>query len=97
MFKLMSRPCDQCLVTPNRVVSGERAASIVAKVRCEDGWFICHKSEPGKANEICCRGVADKVGPGQLHRIMGRIGAIVEIDPETLQPAALQASQGGGT
>ena len=86
MFKIMSRPCDQCLVTPQRIVSGERAAEIVAKVKRTDSHFICHKSEPGKNNEICCRGVEDKVGPCQLHRIMGHLGAIQQIDPETLQP-----------
>lgn len=86
MFKLMSRPCDQCLVTPQRIVSGERAAEIVAKVKGQDSHFICHKSEPGRENEIACRGVEDKVGPCQMHRISGRLGLIQEIDPETLQP-----------
>src|SRR5690242_1358600 len=90
MFRLMSRPCDQCLVTKDRIVPGSRAAEIVAKVSRTDSHFICHKSKPGRANEIVCRGVEDKVGPCQLHRIMGRLGAIVEIDPETLKPVTAQ-------
>lgn len=81
----MSRPCDQCLVTPQRVVSGASAAQYVRKVTAKDCAFICHKSTR-ETGEIVCRGVEDKRGPCQMHRIAGRLGVIVEIDPETLEP-----------
>lgn len=83
-FEIMSEACDQCLVTPQRIVPGSRAALIVSDCRRRDDWFICHKSPDGR--RIACRGVEDRIGPSQLHRIMGRLGNVLEIDPQTLEP-----------
>ena len=79
-FKVMSRNCDQCLMTPNRIVSGRRAAQIIRKTRAKDCHFICHKS-----HDIACHGHSVQIMP-QLYRIAGRLGAIQEIDPDTLLP-----------
>lgn len=85
MFKVMSRPCDQCLLTPERIVSGRRAAEIIRQTRAQNCHFVCHKSPKGRNNEIACRAHHD-LGIGQMSRIAGRMGWIEEIDPETLLP-----------
>ncbi len=81
MYELMSRECDQCLMSKNRIVSGDGAAKVIAETRRKDCSFICHKSPRGR--QIACCGHHDKIG-GQMARIAGRLGVIVEIDPATL-------------
>lgn len=87
-FELMSEKCDQCLLSPQRIVSGARTAQILKDCRRRDVSFICHKTPAGR--EIICRGHFD-TGVGQLGRIAGRLGAIVEIDPRTLRPVGAQS------
>lgn len=87
-YELMTAPCDQCLTTRDRIVSGERAAALVAGCRREDVKFICHKASIAGRN-IACRGVHDAIGPCRAYRFARAIGVpVVEIDPETLEPAA---------
>lgn len=81
MFKVMSRPCDQCLMTPKRIVSGARAAQLIKQCRRKDCSFICHKSPSGQ--EVACRGHFD-TGVGQMSRIAERLGMIEDVDPDTL-------------
>lgn len=81
-FEVMSRQCDQCLMSSARIVSGARAAQIIRDCRRKDCSFICHKSPRGR--EIACRGHFD-TGVGQMSRIAERLGMVVEIDPITLQ------------
>lgn len=82
-FKVMSRACDQCLFSKNRIVSGARAAEIIAKTRRENSHFICHKSHGGE--EITCHD-HHAAGIGQMSRIAERVGAVEWIDPVTMQP-----------
>ena len=51
---LSARPCDQCLTTRNRVVSGHRAAEIVRDCRRTGNHFFCHKHPCGLVH---CAGV----------------------------------------
>lgn len=81
----MSRECDQCLMTPHRIVPKKRAAQLIRDCRKKDCSFICHKSPTGR--EIACRGHFN-TGVGQMSRIAERLGAIVEIDPQTLEPSS---------
>lgn len=82
-FLVMAEKCDQCLMTPQRIVPKKRAAEIIAECRRKDCSFICHKSPRGR--EIACRGHYD-TGVGQFSRIADRLGMTVEIDPKTLKP-----------
>ena len=84
MFEVMSRKCDQCLMTKDRIVSGRRAAQLVEECRRKDQSFLCHKGTM-EGRKIACRGHFD-TGVGQFSRIAERLGMIVEIDPETLVP-----------
>lgn len=82
-FEVMSRECDECLLSKARIVSGRRAAQIIQQCRAGNRHFICHKSPEGR--EIACRGVHD-MQIGQMSRIAERLGMIVEIDPSALTP-----------
>lgn len=83
-YELMARPCDQCLTTRQRIVSGTRAAQIMRDTRRMDCAFVCHKSPNGR--KIACRGHHDATGGGQMARIADRLRMVIEIDPATLLP-----------
>lgn len=84
-FHVMSRKCDQCLLSPERIVSATRAAQIIKECALKDCSFLCHKGTIA-GREIACRGHFD-TGVGQMSRIAERFRMIVEIDPDTLEPA----------
>lgn len=85
-MKVMSRNCDECLMTEKRIVSGPRAAQIIEETRRKDCHFICHKATLAGL-DIACHGHSERFVP-QLYRIAGRLGIIERIDPDTLQPVA---------
>lgn len=89
MFEVMAELCDQCLMTPQRIVSKARAAELLRKCRREDVSFICHKSPRGR--EIACRGHFN-TGVGQMSRIAERLNMVTEVDPTSLGDL-LEASQ----
>lgn len=88
-FEVMSRKCDQCLMTPQRIVSGARMKQLVRQCRQRDRSFICHKSPEGR--QIACRGHFD-TGVGQLSRVAERLGMVREVDPESLFPLSAEKS-----
>jgi hypothetical protein len=51
MFNVYNQPCQNCLFSKDRIVSLERAKTIVAECLEAQTHFICHKSEDG---EVCC-------------------------------------------
>lgn len=92
-FEVMSRECDQCLVSKNRIVSGARAAQIITGCRLKGVHFVCHKSPAGRS--IACRGVHE-MQIGQMSRIAERLGAVVSIDPVTLLPTSAEPPSQSG-
>jgi len=54
---LAAKKCSQCLCTPQRIVSGDRAAEIIRSCRKSGTHFVCHKSPDGEI--VHCRGVHD--------------------------------------
>jgi hypothetical protein len=83
-FEVMARQCDQCLFSPERIVSGARAAQIIRDCARRDVSFECHKGSLAERH-IACRGHFD-TGVGQMSRIAERLRIVVEIDPDTLEP-----------
>lgn len=83
-YRVMARKCDQCLMTPQRIVSPARAKEILRDTIRKDCRFVCHKGSIA-GRDVACRGHHDATGGGHLARIMGRIGAIIEVDPDTMQ------------
>lgn len=92
-FRLLAAACDQCLVTRNRIVSARRAAEIIRQTIRKDCHFICHKAQIA-GFEAACRGHFDRTGGGQLARIAGRLGVIIEVDPITLQDIPKEPDHG---
>jgi hypothetical protein len=58
-FLVAEKRCAECLFTPNRVVSAERAAEIVEKCEREGSYFVCHKGSLTGNDQLCCRGFYD--------------------------------------
>jgi len=77
-FKVMSKQCDQCLFSKNRIVSDARMRQVLAECRRTDTFFVCHKSSmAGEGKDVCCRGFYDRnPGASNLMRIAGRLGAV---------------------
>ncbi len=81
---LAARRCSQCLTTRSRIVSGERAASIVRDCKASGRHFKCHKGSVAGLN-VHCRGVHDRLS-SDAHRFALAVGIEVrEVDPETLE------------
>lgn len=80
---LASHPCDQCLTSRNRIVSGERAAEIIRGCLRDGVHFQCHKGSIAGIN-LHCRGVHDRIG-STAAQLATRLGITIrEIDPDTL-------------
>lgn len=79
-MNLCKKRCDQCLFSSARIVGAKRKSQIIAECLRYDRHFICHKAQPGE--DRVCRGFYDNYpGVGQLVRIMGRLGALKEVEP----------------
>lgn len=83
--KVMARQCGQCLYSKNRIVRSGRATQIIRDAVRKDTDFLCHKGTLA-SQEAVCHGHLKATGGGQLTRIMGRLGFLEWIDPDTLQP-----------
>lgn len=80
---LASKPCDQCLTTRRRIVSGERAAELVRDCRRTGNHFVCHKGSIAGL-VVHCRGVHD-ISPSNAYRFAVAAGIPVrEVDPNEL-------------
>jgi hypothetical protein len=66
-MQIAARMCNQCLFTQNRIVSEERAASILKQCAREKTHFICHKfSLLHRGSQVMCRGHYEAVERGEL-------------------------------
>lgn len=81
-FEVMARSCGQCLMTKDRIVSGERAAQIIRDTRRRDIHFVCHKSPSRRG--VACHGHDAQIG-SMGRRIGDAFGMIVLVDPDTLE------------
>jgi hypothetical protein len=94
-FEVMSRQCSECLFSDRRIVSAKRASEIIKKCRRMDNSFECHKGSLADRH-IACRGHFE-TGVGQMARIAGRLGMVLEIDPDTLPPTDASTTATGPT
>lgn len=80
---ISAQRCSQCLTTPNRIVSGPRAAEIVRQCRSTGEHFVCHKGTmAGKI--VHCRGVHEIV-ESKAYRFAVALGIpVVEVDADAL-------------
>jgi hypothetical protein len=76
MFKVMSKPCDQCLLSNNKVVSDKRRDELLEGITSEQGYFECHKASIA-GTDHCCRNFYDKLGhTSQSIRIAQRLNMV---------------------
>ena len=76
MLQVCKSRCNQCLYSANKIVSDERKEELLAAIRSEQSYFVCHKSSIN-GGDTCCRGFYDEDGHySQLIRVASRIGAI---------------------
>lgn len=60
-FKVFKEQCQNCLLSPDRIVSAKRAKEIIQSCAQDQTHFICHKSSMEGGN-TCCKGFFDKFG-----------------------------------
>lgn len=64
-FLVAAEQCDQCLLSPHRIVSGRRMADLLADSARKDSFFVCHKftmahiADPSAPEHVCCRAFYD--------------------------------------
>lgn len=83
-FEIMARPCDQCLMTRDKIVSNERRTEIMRETAGKDCHFICHKATIA-GRDIACRSHFDITGGGRLGRFAFWLGYVRYVDPNTLE------------
>jgi len=72
MLKIYNECCKNCLLSPDRIVSGKRAKEIVKDCVRKQTHFQCHKSPEGE--DIMCKGFFDSFGHySQMVRIAERL------------------------
>lgn len=80
-FLVCAAECDQCLFGPNRVVTSSRMRELLKETQRKDTYFVCHKSTLAGHN-VACAGWHARFDCN-LSRIMGRLGGVSFVDPET--------------
>lgn len=73
MFKVKEEKCDQCLFSPDKIVSNERRREILSDCKKNDTHFNCHKED-----DVCCRGFYEATDTN-LIRISQRMGWVEEV------------------
>lgn len=80
-MKVQKTKCNQCLFTKNKIVSGDRARSIVKEALQNDTFFGCHKTQlKGLKSDVCCKGFWDSHKNNfKLGRLAQWAGAVQEV------------------
>lgn len=81
-FKVMSKRCNQCLMTPNKIVSDERRDELLREMKDTDNHFICHKATIAGC-EVACRGHFEETGGGKIGRMAKFFNLIEFVDEST--------------
>jgi hypothetical protein len=85
-FKVCKERCNECLFSPDKIVSNRRKQNIIRECIRENKFFVCHKHGVGteegtEGEEVCCRGFYDSYGPQiNIIRIAQRLNAIKEVE-----------------
>ncbi len=60
-LEVYEQQCENCLLSPDRLVSSSRAKEYLDHTLSNDSFFICHKSSINGGN-VCCRAFYDTFG-----------------------------------
>ncbi len=63
-FKVCAIRCDECLFSPERIVSSKRMKQVIDACLKDDTFFVCHKfatqgDEGVHGEQVCCKGFWD--------------------------------------
>lgn len=90
MFQVFKSPCQNCLLSKDRIVSPARAKQIIEECKQNETHFICHKSTIKDQGSICCKNFFDKFPDcSQLMQVAARLNWIEfveQTDSEKLTP-----------
>lgn len=79
-MKVYNKCCQNCLLSPDSIVSPERRKDIVQECKQNQTHFTCHKASM-KGEDICCKAFYEKLGHvSQLVRIAERLNCVKFID-----------------
>ena len=78
MFEVKKNKCDQCLFSPNKIVSDERKKEILEGCAINDNHFTCHKATI-EDQDHCCKGFCDSQSSNMI-RISKRLGMVKFVD-----------------
>lgn len=79
----MSKKCDQCLFGPNKIVSNDRKAELIRQIHAQGNNFLCHKGTINGEDIVCAGDLEADRYRTNIMRIMARLDAIEEVDPDT--------------
>ena len=95
-MKVYQTPCNQCLFSPSRIVSDERAAEIIQTCLKEDQYFVCHKASENQ-EMICCRNFFDRYQKAILPLRVAVMLNTVEFVPQNQGKWEIQPPEQPGT
>ena len=79
-MKVYKECCQNCLLSPNAIVSAKRRKEIIKSCTEEQTHFICHKASM-KGEDVCCKTFYDKLGHiSQMVRIAERLNVVEFIE-----------------
>jgi hypothetical protein len=80
MMKVYKECCKNCLLSPDRIVSPERAKEIISGCKREQTSFQCHKATM-RGEDILCKNFYDQFGHfSQMVRISERLNMVQFVD-----------------
>ena len=89
MFNVYSQSCKNCLLSKDRIVSLERAKTIVGECLEKQTHFICHQSSM-EGGEVCChrfyKKFKDKIAKLQIFERLNMITFEKQQPSEPLMP-----------
>lgn len=75
-MQVYQQACDNCLLSPNAIVSPERRKEILQACKDKQTFFVCHRSSMDGGN-VCCSKFFDQLGHlSQAVRIAERLGVV---------------------
>jgi len=82
MLQVYELPCQNCLLSKDRIVSNKRAIEIIKGCKKDQTYFVCHKASMN-GKEIVCHTFYKTLGfYSQLIRIAERLNAILFVKHE---------------
>lgn len=90
-MKVFKEQCQNCLLSPDAIVSPARIRGILKECRQQQTHFICHKASMKGEETVCAEWYRTQGPLSQMVRIAQRLGVVEFVeqeDQEKLEPYA---------